>query len=465
MSSLLGSLQSTLSGMKVAQTQLGVISSNISNANNEDYTRKTVNTESISLSNGSGGVTIAGYSRAVDDVLDKSYNTSIATASMTGTQVAYFSQLKDLYGISTDNTQLDTLSTNFNNAWQAYAATPDSAATQIQLVASGKALASEIQRLSSGLSTADNQIKQATSDDVDAVNGDLKDIAALNAQISSAVTANGDAGSYEDERDAKLRDLSQYVSIQTFPAANGQVRITTSAGYTLLDQNPLKLAYNGTTITDAATGQDLNSSMTGGSLEALVNFRANSSPATASTDSNTEVIRKLQDQLNAVANNLLTTTGSPATFAAAYNGATAATGELTAGFFTGTDASTIAVNSSLLNGTATVKQASGDAVYTALTATGRTTSAGNVTITNGTYSDYINQVFSTLGQASASATSDNDLATATRDAYKQRVSATSGVNTDEELVNLTQIQNSYAVSAHVISVINTMYDTLVGILQ
>lgn len=464
MSSLIGALGSTLSGMKVAQQSIDVISANIANATNTDYTRKTIDTESITVQYGAGGVRVSGYTRAIDAALEKSYNASISQYAGLSTQDKYMTSVKDLYGISGDTTQLDTLVSNFNNAWQSYSASPESVANQTQVVAAGKALTNEIQRLSAGVEAIDRQVKQETQDDVDKVNGLLNDIADLNKKVSQAVTSNTDAGSLQDQRDAKVRELSQYMAVNSYDGANGTIRLTTAQGSTLLDVLPVKISYNGTDLTDSS-GNVISDQLSGGSLQSLINFRADNSPAAVSSDPGTEVLRKLREQLDSLVTGFTSATGTPTTFAAAYNNATTGTGELAASFFTGTDRTNIAVNVNLTNGTNTLKQASGAAVYASLIDSSRSFTAGGINMTGATYSSYVSQMFTSIGQASAMVTNGLNIASSTQDAYKERVSGVSGVNTDQELVNLTQIQNSYAVSAHVVTILSDMLDTLTNIIR
>ncbi|MCU0481918.1 MAG: hypothetical protein MUE54_12025, partial [Anaerolineae bacterium] len=45
-----------------------------------------------------------------------------------------------------------------------------------------------------------------------------------------------------------------------------------------------------------------------------------------------------------------------------------------------------------------------------------------------------------------------------RDAYQQRIDATSGVNIDEELANTVLFQNNYQASARMITVVNELME-------
>lgn len=458
MTSLNGALESALSGMRLAQQNISIISGNISNASNEDYTRKSLNTEAIISTSGQGGVRVIGYNRAVDAAISNAYTGSLSEYGKTSAQSEYFTGLKDLFGISTDSAQLSTTLSNFANAWQVLSSAPESIVNRSNVMSAGQALASEIKRVSSGIEAIDRQIRSDTGDAVAQVNGILGQVKDLNGRISSGVIAGQNVTDLQDQLDTKVRELSGYINIKILPGNQGTVRLVTPQGFSLLDADATQLSYNGTSI--MANGQDVSTYLTGGKLEALVNMRLDRSPATASTDPGTEVIRKLRDQLEQVAQNFLSPAGSPTSFAAAYNNATTSTGELAAGFFTGSDRFNITVNAALLNGSATVKTAAVDTVTTTLTDSSRNYNVTGLSVQNTSYLGYVNSMLSNLGNSSATITSQSQLAGLTRDNYKERFSANSGVNVDNELATLTQVQNSYAVSAHIVSVIGEVYDIL-----
>ncbi len=462
--SLLGALDSALSGMRATQINVQTVSNNLANAGDENYTRKTVTQQAVVGGADIGGVKVTAYGRVVSNNLNKAYNTSLSEQGLTQSQTGYFSQIKDLYGISTDSTALGDAVTNFGNAWQSLTASPEDVTRQSQVINSGNALANEIKRLSAGIETLDRQIQQDTKDGVSRVNQLLKTVTALNAQISNGQGTGQATGDLEDQRDTAVREIAKYVAVQQLPGELGTVRLLTNGGLTLLDAQGQTLAYDGTTIRNAQ-GDDLGGLLKGGSFEALLNIRADSSPSAASADSGTEVIRKLRNQLATVADNFLSTAGSPTSFAAAYNGATTKTGELAGSFFTGSDQYTISINANLMNGSAVVKTASAQPVSTAINDNTRAITAAGVSTTSKSYFGFVSSIISAIGQASANISERATIATITAANYKERVGNTSGVNVDEELVRLTQLQNSYAASARVITTVKDMFDVLDGVLR
>ena len=79
---------------------------------------------------------------------------------------------------------------------------------------------------------------------------------------------------------------------------------------------------------------------------------------------------------------------------------------------------------------------------------------------NGTVSDYLQQFLNQQGTAAAQATNLQQGQDVVVSTLQQKFSSTSGVNIDTEMSNLIQLQNAYAANAHVMSVIQSMMDTL-----
>ena len=70
---LIPSLGTALSGMKTAQSQLSIISSNVANVDTEGYTRKIAQQKNVILAGYSQGVSIGEVTRKVNEGLLKSY--------------------------------------------------------------------------------------------------------------------------------------------------------------------------------------------------------------------------------------------------------------------------------------------------------------------------------------------------------------------------------------------------------
>ncbi len=456
--SLTSALSIALSGLHAATTQLQLASNNIANAQTPGYTTKSANLSAVVFGSGEGGVSIDSYKRSTDAALTTAFNTATAQSSFYGTTNGYLSQVQSLLGSNSSNPALSSALANFQSAWTQFSSSPENATQQQTVIQAGVNLANQIKNIASGITVLTQQVGSDITTTASTLTANLAKVANLNAQIAAATGANQPTGDLEDQRDQIINSIASTTNVTVLPRSEGQVALYTPGGLLLLDAgSPETFTYNGTDIV-SSTGQIVTSSLTGGSLQAQLNFLSGSA---TSTDPGTGVIGKLNAQITAIATSLTdATAGTPQTFANAYNSATTATGELGSGFFTitGTDPSSIGVNASLLNGSLTLKQASGASVVAALSAQ-RTFTASGLSVT-GTYSDLGTGFLSGFQQAANTISALSTTSTQQYNFYQQTLSNETGVNVDTELTNLTVLQNSYAASAHVLTTINAMLATL-----
>ncbi len=81
----------------------------------------------------------------------------------------------------------------------------------------------------------------------------------------------------------------------------------------------------------------------------------------------------------------------------------------------------------------------------------------------GTVSDLIAQTMNYQGNVAASASDDSDTQQLTMDALDQRMKTEYGVNVDDEMARLMELQNAYAANARVVSVVQELLDRLMQI--
>jgi flagellar hook-associated protein 1 FlgK len=85
--------------------------------------------------------------------------------------------------------------------------------------------------------------------------------------------------------------------------------------------------------------------------------------------------------------------------------------------------------------------------------------SGNFTL-NGTVSNLISQTVNYQGDTIAAALSDKDAQSQSLDVLGQRMDAEYGVNVDEEMSRLMELQNAYAANARVVSVVQELLQAL-----
>jgi flagellar hook-associated protein FlgK len=86
--------------------------------------------------------------------------------------------------------------------------------------------------------------------------------------------------------------------------------------------------------------------------------------------------------------------------------------------------------------------------------------AGGIGSITQTLGGYAGQMVSAAASAANAAKQNNDNANLLAEGFNQRSKAISGVNMDEELANTVILQNAYAASARIVTVVNGMFDAL-----
>lgn len=455
----------SLSGIQAASTQLEQAASNISNASTDGYTTKSVTTTSASLGNVGGGSRVVGFTRAENAALYKTLTKATTNNGLREQQDGYQQQVQDLLGTSsTDNPTLTRSLSDFVNSWKTYAASPESLVSSRQVIQDAVTFTDEIKRIANGIEDLDRQIQDDVDSTLTALNSKLEQIADLNTKISQAVNSGLSTADLQDKRDLLSLEVAEMTDITVLERPFGQIALYTGTGYQMVDGQTFRsFSYDGTDISSASNpGLSLNTAMRGGSIEALVGFRATSTPI--STDGSVNVIQKLRDQLDEITNAFLTTvtsaTSGEVTFAQAYNSATTAAGELASDFFTGTNRTTISVNAALLDGTSNLKGDAAAGVTDALIDNTRTYSADGLTVTNVNYTTLVTSSLVGFQQAANNATTLANTAEGSMSYLKEKYINETGVNVDNELIKLTEYQNAYNASAHVMSVVKEMFRTL-----
>ncbi|MCA3629490.1 MAG: flagellar hook-associated protein FlgK, partial [Methylobacterium sp.] len=84
-------------------------------------------------------------------------------------------------------------------------------------------------------------------------------------------------------------------------------------------------------------------------------------------------------------------------------------------------------------------------------------------IYRGTASQFLDRVIAAQTQASSNAKALSEGQEVVLSTLRERASEVSGVNTDQELADLVEIQNIYAANARIISSVRDMFDALLRI--
>ncbi|MGJ4949048.1 flagellar hook-associated protein FlgK [Bradyrhizobium sp. HKCCYLS20291] len=153
---------------------------------------------------------------------------------------------------------------------------------------------------------------------------------------------------------------------------------------------------------------------------------------------------------------------------------------------TGTSAYDFAVNSSMLSGTAGLPTGTLDgsatlttgnqvltpgsatiinALYDTLTGSTSFAAAGGLSATTGSFADYAAVILANVASKASQASTNYTAKATAQSSYASSLSSQSGVNLDEETARLSALQNKYAAASQLISVVNSMFSSLLSAVQ
>jgi len=479
--SLSSALSIAQSALLATSKQTSVVSRNVADASNPDYTRRIA----VVTSTAPGARSVE-IQRTANDLL---FRQNLSALSAWSGQSALYNGMDqlDLSVNGVDNASSpSTAIANLQKALQLYATTPSNQNLGTSVIDAAKQV---VNSLNSGTKAiqdfrtqADSQIATAV-DDLNSLLGQFQD---ANTAVISGTRSGTDVSDALDQRDALLKKISEYVPVSTFTRGDNDMVITTKDGSTLFETVPRSVTFApsagysagtpGNTVyidnvpVSAGTGDNATAD---GKLAGLLKLR----DGVAST---------MQSQLDEIARGLVTAFAetAPSQPNAAglftWSGAPAipAAGTLVDGL-----AGSIGVNAAFdpsasgnpallrdggANGAAYVVNTGGASYSDLLISYGNKldqpmafdTSAG-ITVSSGV-SDYaanaIGWFEGVRQQASTNADSKQALAARTAEA----LSNDTGVNVDQEMSLLLDLEHTYQASAHMMKTVSDMLDALMS---
>jgi len=335
--------------------------------------------------------------------------------------------------------------TSFFNSLQDLSTSPTDSSLRQGVLTAAQNLAENFNSTASNLTQLQETADQTVTQTVGQINTLTSQIASLNVQIASATSGGQSASTYLDQRDQLINQLSGLIDVSQINTGNGGITLTTSNGAALVTGNqsvPLSTETNPTTgFQDVySQGKDITSTITGGTLAGALQARDQTIPSILSSlDSLASSLGNSFNTINEAGTDLNGDAGT-AFFNVPSSGTANAAATISVAL---TDPSQIAGS---LNGTA------GDnSNINAMLA------VQNQTIVNGqtplnAYSNLVYQVGSDVSTAQTESTASAAMVTQ----LQSQISSVSGVDVNQESVNLVQYERAYQAAAQVSSVIDSL---------
>jgi flagellar hook-associated protein 1 len=448
-------INNALSGSQAAQLALSATSQNIANAKTEGYTRQGALLSAIgprgdAHSPGSG-VEVSSLIRFSDSYKVHQMWRAASNLGERSTSQPYLTQLEQVMGddASSINGGLDA----FFGALNATTLEPNSKPLRGQIITAANSLALRFNSLDEVLRNQRASVLQQVDAIIPQVNLLISDIAGLNAKIATMQSTGGNASALSDARDQRIDTLAGLVGVEVLDQPDGTRSVSLRSGQPLVIGNTtatlsmqinasgaqtLKVAFATETFT--MTGGNL-----GGQLGGLADFQQNTlMPLQQSiVDIADAVAKKVNLQLAAGTD----MNGNPGKPLFVFD-STSANGLLKVA--SGIQADDLAFS---LDGT------TGDSsnLHMLIALKDQPIIASSIgTVLLG---DANTQLLGKLGMDSKQNQSLLATAETIRTQAKENWSTTSGVNTDEEAINLMEFQKMYQANMKVIAVANQLFDS------
>ncbi|EEG08186.1 flagellar hook-associated protein FlgK [Pseudogulbenkiania ferrooxidans] len=453
-------IQNALSGAIAAQAALNTVSQNLSNEMTPGYSRQGVLLSTLVPGAGDRlgagmGVDVTAIRRFSDSYKNLQMWQAAAGQGELAAAQPYFAQLEQVMG--SDGTSLSGGLDKFYSALNAASVEPSSVPLRQQVISEADALARRFNNLNGVFATQQASLNEQRSATLAQINTITQSIAALNGKVAEADAVGTNASGLLDERDRQIDALAALVDVRVSQQPDGSLSVTLRGGQPLVIGNTAATLaaqgnVNGTqtmTLQFAKERFTLPNDNLGGQLGGLNQYQS-------------AVLQPMTDAVRTLAGELATRTNAQLASGFDLNG------QAGAALFVFDAASTSgmlqvsAIQADQLGFSSDpAKPANSDNLLALIAIKDQSiamTGLGNVTI-----SDAYAQLTGHLAIDSQQNKAGLETASVVRGEAEKNWKSTSGVNSDEEAINLVEFQKMYQANMKVIAVANQLFDSTLAI--
>lgn len=443
-----------MSGLQASQAWLNVTAANIANANTPGYSRLTL----PMTTNADGTVQIGNVQRISDQYLVAQAWDAGTDVGYTGAYAGYMLALENTF--ATDGGNLGMGLDGYFAALSACMADPGNPSLREDVLNTARELCNQMHNIDGNLENQIAQVNKSMQSMVQEVNSLTQQIADLNMQIQEGMASGQDVSALLDQRDVAVLQLSEMLDVSVVDCGDGTIQVTLPQGQPLVNQGEsATLGFTaGTQPSDGKLelhfGEDvyyLNPDI-GGALGATYEYyHQELLPAQAYVD---EFAQEFADAMNAWQVMGFDLNGNPGKPMFTYDPADPAGTIALAEGFTNAD---LAFASSPTSG-------AGDNSNLQSMLNVQDQTFVFESLGGGSYSlnDSYNAVYSHIASASSSARESYEMALNTMEQAYYSWSSVSGVNMDEEAMNLMTYQQNYVANAQVIATSDELFATIMN---
>lgn len=472
--SLTSSISNAFSGLTVTSRAAQLVSSNLANALNENYSRQEIELGSSQ----NGGAFLANTNRIVDIALIADRRNAMSGVGLATVRTDGARALEQTIGMPGDASSLPAHINRFDAALLFLESDPGSEVRLRDVLSTASSLTGRLNDAEADIQVQRMQADRQIASAVDTLNTSLNQIVTLNEKIVEANVNGRNTSSFLDQRQSLIDQVSELIPVREMRRSHDSISLVSANGMMLIDHSAINIEFSKSNLImphmlvengDLGTLQidgdqynlgDDNGPLSGGRLQALFELRDKSSV-------------QLQSQLDAFAldlsarfqdlpSDILAPPSSPGLFT--DNGALAnAIDELgLAGRLkvnVGVDPAEGGELWRLRGGLHALSETpKGEAALVS----DMITRLGESRATFGSAFDHIATISSNTAQLLSSRENEQSFSNAQFTQLNQ-MHLVNGVDTDSELQKLLRIETNYAANAKVMQTIDEMFSAILRI--
>ncbi len=241
---LSSALNTSLTGLRVTQSQMDVVSTNIANVDSAGYTRRKLNVVQQIAGTVTTGVRTDGISRQLQSQVQRQMRLETAGAAYTDVRAGYAAQLDRMFGAPGQAGSLDSTVNAFAGALQALTGSPADFSARTQVLSAAQNLASQLNGLTQDIQRMRTSAEAEIAAGVERVNALLEKISSIDSKLFVNGDANQNSPGLLDARDAAVDELAALVDVRTVSDDNGKLTIFTSGGMQLYGASAIRLTFD-----------------------------------------------------------------------------------------------------------------------------------------------------------------------------------------------------------------------------
>ena len=244
----LSGLGTALSGLRIANEQINVISTNISNATTPGYTRKIL-PQSTQIVDGKGvGVVGETIVRNVDINLRRDLWTQVSATEYLDVQATYLNRIQQFHGSSAAEISIGSELSRLEDAFAALSDSPEDTFLLAAVIDQALDTADTVNDLADLITTLRNDAQNEIEQTITRINQLLEQIAELNQQVSVNDLGGRTTSYIEDERDEAIKELAGLIDITYFTRGDGVLVVQTNRGEELVSSTANVITFNSTQL-------------------------------------------------------------------------------------------------------------------------------------------------------------------------------------------------------------------------